>query len=173
MDHGIEESRDQLYAMSQRFPVRVDRRTQDDKVLAQRADERSAADENVTRDGLRELAARAHGALDRALTALDTEDRLLIRLCFWERMSVADIARSLAVPQKPLYRRIESLLNRLRTTLEQDGVVDEARALLDHLWSDLLETPGDGTYDASHAGTRAGIAGMRPSMDGEVSSARR
>jgi RNA polymerase sigma factor (sigma-70 family) len=69
-------------------------------------------------------------ALHQALGALGDEDRLLIRLRYLEDMSVADIARGLALPQKPLYRRIDRALVALRTVLERGGISrQQVRAL--------------------------------------------
>jgi RNA polymerase sigma factor (sigma-70 family) len=79
-------------------------------------------------DGLLETeeAAAEKQAVKRALTVavndLTDEDRLVVRMRFVHEMSVADIARALAVPQKPLYRQLERALSRLRRTLEQKGV---------------------------------------------------
>ena len=88
----------------------------DDLVVgSEEAEERRAADE----------------ALSRALQTLPPEDRLILRMRFWEEMSVADIARGLSLPQKPLYRRIERALGDLRKYLEAAGISRErVRALL-------------------------------------------
>jgi RNA polymerase sigma factor for flagellar operon FliA len=52
---------------------------------------------------------------------------------FMENLSVANIARGLALPQKPLYRRIERALAELRKSLEAAGVSREhVQTLLDH-----------------------------------------
>jgi RNA polymerase sigma factor (sigma-70 family) len=73
---------------------------------------------------------RARRALVRALDSLTEEDRVVVRLRFWEGLSIADIARTLNVPQKPLYRRLERALVVLRQKLESDGIGAElARAL--------------------------------------------
>jgi RNA polymerase sigma factor (sigma-70 family) len=72
----------------------------------------------------------ARRALDSAMSGLSDEDRLIVRMHFIERMTIADIARGLALPQKPLYRRIERTLVILRTKLERAGVSRErVRAL--------------------------------------------
>jgi len=76
----------------------------------------------------------ADAALSAALGKLPAEDRLILRLRYWDGASVADIARHLSVPQKPLYRRIDRALSALRTHLELQGISrDDARALLDDL----------------------------------------
>jgi RNA polymerase sigma factor for flagellar operon FliA len=61
-------------------------------------------------------------ALARALESLPAEDRLIIRLRFWEGWTIADVARALDLEQKPLYRRIQRGLDQLRKQLERDGV---------------------------------------------------
>jgi len=73
-------------------------------------------------------------ALARALERLAPEDRLILRMRFWEDLSVADVARGLDLPQKPLYRRIERILNELRGHLQAAGITpDEVRSLLGNL----------------------------------------
>jgi RNA polymerase sigma factor (sigma-70 family) len=77
-------------------------------------------------------------AIDRTLATvlecLPVEDRAILRMRFWEGMSVADIARALGILQKPLYRRIERTLGDVRRSLETSGVSREtAQALLGEL----------------------------------------
>ncbi len=69
--------------------------------------------------------ASAEAAVEAALDALDPEDRLIVRMRFWNDMGVADIARGLGLPQKPLYRRMETLLRELRRSLVSRGVAEE------------------------------------------------
>jgi RNA polymerase sigma factor (sigma-70 family) len=64
----------------------------------------------------------AKGALARALQRLEATDRLVISLRFLDGLSVADIARTLGVEQKPLYRRIERSLAVLKQHLTAGGV---------------------------------------------------
>jgi RNA polymerase sigma factor (sigma-70 family) len=56
-----------------------------------------------------------------AMQALTAEDRLILRLRFGKGASIADIARALALPQRPLYRRIETILAVLRGAIEREG----------------------------------------------------
>ena len=46
----------------------------------------------------------------------------MLRLRFVEGMQIADIARTLHLPVRPLYRRIERLLADLRKALAERGV---------------------------------------------------
>jgi RNA polymerase sigma factor (sigma-70 family) len=70
----------------------------------------------------------------RAMEDLGDEDRMILRMRFWGGASVADTARALGIPQKPLYRRLDRLLQRLRDALVRDGVsADDVRALLEEV----------------------------------------
>jgi RNA polymerase sigma factor for flagellar operon FliA len=74
----------------------------------------------------------ADDALRDALTVLPSEDQVIVRLHYWDGLGVADIARGLGLPQKPLYRRIERALGQLRRHLEAVGISRaRARALLE------------------------------------------
>jgi RNA polymerase sigma factor (sigma-70 family) len=69
--------------------------------------------------------------LEESLAALSLEDRLLLKLRFWQEASVADAARILGVDQRPLYRRLEKLLDDLRARLAREGMtVDHVRELI-------------------------------------------
>ena len=56
------------------------------------------------------------------VASLPAEDALIMRMRFWSEMSVAEIARTLRVEQKPLYRRLDSIQAKLRAALESRGV---------------------------------------------------
>jgi hypothetical protein len=56
------------------------------------------------------------------LGGLAIEDRTLLRFRFAREMNVSDIARVMRLPQRPLYRRLEALLGRLRTALTEAGI---------------------------------------------------
>jgi RNA polymerase sigma factor (sigma-70 family) len=56
------------------------------------------------------------------LASLPAEDRTIMRCHFGTGMSVADISRMFRLPQRPLYRRIESLTARLRRALTASGI---------------------------------------------------
>lgn len=159
--------RNELEALAQRLPVRVRRRFDTEDVLSQIPDASEPIEDHATASRLRPGAERLRNALDHAVSMLSDEDAALIRLCFWEQMSVAAVARAFAIPQKPLYRRIERVLQQLRRALTDAGVDEEARLLLDHLWSDFLEAPA-GDNPSSPAGNRV----MRPSNPHEVTGAR-
>jgi RNA polymerase sigma factor for flagellar operon FliA len=66
------------------------------------------------------------------LGGLPLEDRHIVHLRFFEGSSVADIARALRLEQKPLYRRLDRLLQRLREELEGSGIsASDVRELME------------------------------------------
>jgi RNA polymerase sigma factor (sigma-70 family) len=103
-------------------PMQVGSERLADAPAVDRADNLVAADE----------AEAGKKVIDGVLQRLPPEDQLMLRMHFWEGMSVADIARGLGVPQKPLYRRMDRALADLRGYLEESGVSrDRARAAVD------------------------------------------
>jgi RNA polymerase sigma factor (sigma-70 family) len=80
------------------------------------------ADASTIDRELRGLSEHAGKLLRDTMTAWSAEDRMLVRLRFESSLSIADIARLMKVPQRPLYRRLESLLLALRETLLAAGV---------------------------------------------------
>lgn len=81
-----------------------------------------AADTRANEADTRRVSERAAQVVRNTLAALAIQDRMLIRLCFGAQMSIADAARMLGVPQRPLYRRLESLMRQLRSGLELAGI---------------------------------------------------
>jgi DNA-directed RNA polymerase specialized sigma24 family protein len=67
----------------------------------------------------------------RWIETLANEDQLIIKLRFYEDLSVADVARALNVPQKPLYARITRLLQTLSVALRREGIGPEAFAFFE------------------------------------------
>jgi RNA polymerase sigma factor for flagellar operon FliA len=87
-----------------------------------------SADARAIESDASRTATRLNGVIREALDAFPLEDRMLIRFRFGSSMSIADISRILRLPQRPLYRRLEALLARLRKRLDEAGV-DAADAL--------------------------------------------
>jgi RNA polymerase sigma factor (sigma-70 family) len=94
---------------------------------------REHADVLIMTHERREIRARAEEALRKHLGTLDPQDRLILQFHFEAGMHLSDIARRMKVDQKPLYRRLEQLLKKLRSALEVDGIdPDDIRDLLEH-----------------------------------------
>ncbi len=136
--YGVREPRDTLYAIAVRLPVRISRKAQGEEILGYLEDPAASADVLVERQELRPQAVAARAALERAISALDVQDRLIVRLKFVNGLGVVDIARSLQLEQRPLYRRVDQILGRMKASLEAQGITAQtAAALLAETWSDL------------------------------------
>lgn len=115
----------ELGALAMRFPRRSPLRPVQVGDAAADAASAARSDDVLESDAAASELEAARHALDAALGELPDEDRLVVRLHYMEAMSVADIARALAIPQKPLYKRLERTLLRLRRELERSGVTRE------------------------------------------------
>jgi RNA polymerase sigma factor for flagellar operon FliA len=118
---GVPGSVESLEAMAAKLPVRTPRRFEREQTLEQVPGRESAEDLALGRE-VAAAAARVEVALDEALSTLSPEDRLILKLRVHDGFTVADIARSLHLEQKPLYRRLDQLTARLRQEMEARGV---------------------------------------------------
>lgn len=69
---------------------------------------------------------RVEATLRQVLDTLPREDAAILRLHYLDGATLADIARVLGVPQKPLYRRLPKLLEQVRRRLADAGITAEA-----------------------------------------------
>jgi RNA polymerase sigma factor for flagellar operon FliA len=64
-------------------------------------------------------------AVRAALEQLPAEEQVIVRMRFWDDLTVADIARALRIEQKPLYRKLEAIQKHLRAALTARGIDEE------------------------------------------------
>lgn len=83
---------------------------------------RDRADAELHDRELRGVSVRAGALLRDAMATWNATDRMLLRLRFESSLSIADIARLMNIPQRPLYRQFEALFERLRNTLAAAGI---------------------------------------------------
>lgn len=119
---ACDESREALVELAQGLPPRTNRRA-----MAEGVDDIGTvpAGELASPEAQLEGAntsARAQGLIDDVMAALDPQDRIVLRMRFEDDISVADIARTLRLDQKRLYRRIEELLAGFRRSLGDRGL---------------------------------------------------
>ncbi len=119
---ACEESREALSALAQSLPPRASRR-----ILIEDAEDISGvpagelSSPEVQLDGAR-TSERAQALINGVMETLTPHDRIVLRLRFEDNVSVADIARTLHLDQKKLYRHIEDILYRFRKSLEECGL---------------------------------------------------
>lgn len=132
---------EELAAMAARFPQRSVRlrAVELDEAVEVATPEHDRADRRVLDAESRRLSRRASEVVRHEISGWSVEDAEILRLRFAASMNVADIARTLNIQQRPLYRRIEALLSRLRAALAAAqvdasalaGVIGEAAQELD------------------------------------------
>jgi RNA polymerase sigma factor (sigma-70 family) len=119
-DPAVTETRDALYTMSLKLPGRVARGPCEEvkapvtgALAVERAERQALADRTFSVIGL-------------TLRRLPAQDRIFLRLHLESGFTVAEVARSLGLEQKALYRTKESVLKRLRADLTAKGIGPEA-----------------------------------------------
>jgi RNA polymerase sigma factor (sigma-70 family) len=151
-----------LDAIAARLPIRAKRAMVGESELEDVADPADSLDDRLLSNERHAGARRILVALRRVVQTLSDQDRLILRLRFQDGIAVADIARTLHIDQKPLYRRFDGLLRQLRAALEAAGVeAAEACALINRNDVDItLALIGE---DPGAAGPGARPTGLRPS----------
>jgi RNA polymerase sigma factor (sigma-70 family) len=125
-------TRERIEAMLRQIPERAERPRPmplDDAVSVVRTSDET--DAPALASEARRLSGRTNEVVRETLAALPPEDRALVQFRFAESMKISDISRMLRLPQRPLYRRIEALLDRFRASLATAGV--DGSAALDLL----------------------------------------
>ena len=112
-------STEQLREMAARLPERAPRPRQVEleaaEAVAVQPPDTFSADQS-------QMSTRLSTVVRSFLDGLEPNDRLAMQLRFDGGMSVADIARSLRLNQKKLYRQMDAHLRRLRAALESEGI---------------------------------------------------
>lgn len=117
----VEVSRAELERMAALLPQKLPRHLIGEEELDDRPAEVERPEERILEDELRSTHRRLLAALEKALGELPAEDRLVIEMCILRGRRIADAARFLGLPEKPLYRKKEQILARLRQALEREG----------------------------------------------------
>ena len=117
-----EATRERLAEIAARLPERRARRHMVDLSEAEGVAIDESTEENVLAAERQSASQRLSCAMRDALAQLAENDRLLLQLRFESRFTVAQIARSMRIEQKLLYRRMEKLMRDLRAELERAGI---------------------------------------------------
>jgi RNA polymerase sigma factor (sigma-70 family) len=118
-------SRDELRKILAELPRRPARRVMEEvNDVDLPADDR--ADGGVLDEERDAQARAATDALERAVRRLDAEDRVIVRMRFFEGFTIAQVARALGIEQKPLYARMRRILETLARDLAGQGVRSES-----------------------------------------------
>jgi len=139
-NHGVDESRDELYALHVKLsPCAPTRHFISQDAARDVPSPTPAPDDNLIRAERDFLENRVSLALERARQDLEPEERLILKMRFDDAVPVSEIARALHLNQKRLYRTIDRIFERLRTSLMGDGISAEDAGTL---FGELGETHG-------------------------------
>jgi RNA polymerase sigma factor (sigma-70 family) len=83
---------------------------------------RDRADARAAEHEAQRLSEKTGRVIRETIASMPLEDRMIVRMRFASGLTIASISRMLRLPQRPLYRRIEAILSRLRAALGQAGV---------------------------------------------------
>lgn len=122
-----------IEALASRLPARPSRPRAVEMEAVDEVEAPDRADVGVISEEVERLSADASRIIRSTLESLPVKDRMLVRLRFRKKMSIADIALILQLPQRPLYRRMEQILVMLRRALTEAGI--DARAAGDLIGS--------------------------------------
>lgn len=114
-----------LEDLEARLPVRLHRRFEGETVLQNLADAHAAPDAAVIEEETATRKRQAGAIVKELMETLEPQEQIILRLHFTEGMQIADVARTLHIDARPLYRRIEQLLIELRRGLAERGVHGE------------------------------------------------
>jgi RNA polymerase sigma factor (sigma-70 family) len=133
-NHHVGVSRTELERMAALLPKRPPLNLVDEGELENQPAEVERPEGHILESELLPTYQRLLAAIEKALGELPAEDRLVIEMCIMRGRRIADAARFLGLPEKPLYRRKEQILARLRQALEKEGFS----------WSQVAELLGIG-----------------------------
>jgi RNA polymerase sigma factor for flagellar operon FliA len=115
-------TREELQKIADRLPPREPRPRQVDVDEARLVAKPVAVDEALMERDRQRVAQQLSTLLSKEMRKLPDEDRLVLQLRFEGRMTVAQIARSLQVDQKRLYRQLEQHLAAMKKGLLENGI---------------------------------------------------
>jgi RNA polymerase sigma factor (sigma-70 family) len=139
-NEGFDMSVAQLADLRAKLPHRVPKQVVGEESLQFERDRELRPDQQLLEKEREIGRRRLYMGLKRGLDTLPNDDQLLVKL--WLKFTIADIARIYKVEQKPLYRRMNKILDALRKALERQGVRrEDIKELLGTLEDDLNARP--------------------------------
>jgi len=116
---------EEIYRWAVELPQHTPRRFEGEEILQDLAAPGPRPDEAAVERQSQAFRERAEAILRQSVADLPEPERSILRMRFEDATPVVEIARSLGLDQKGLYRRIEAVLKRLRRTLLRQGLRPE------------------------------------------------
>ena len=128
INHKVEKSWQELADLAAKLPIRTTRIEEGEDGLDDLPAPGEQADDRITGEERQARMRKALEILKEARQALPAEDRLILRMMMDDRLTIAQVARTLhldRMQEKQLYRRIQKIYKELRETLERHGIKKE------------------------------------------------
>lgn len=137
MEHGVSLPAEDAEQIAALFRIRPDHRTVSDLVLLETPVD-GHVESRVEEEERARIAKRLSELLVPLLQSLPAEERLILKLHFFDGLSMAKIDPILGRPQRELYGVRDRCLKRLRRSLHESGVgLKQAREIFSHFSFDL------------------------------------
>jgi RNA polymerase sigma factor (sigma-70 family) len=120
-NRGVTLSIERLRQMADALPIRHKRRFEPDDNLVDVPTSEPGPDQGVFDQERDAQVRKLRAALREIIGRWPAQDALILMLRYWDDLSIAEIARMLQLPAKPLYPRVKSLLKQLRKELKDLG----------------------------------------------------
>lgn len=117
---GVAESRQELAELAELVPITWGRRLEGEEALTALPATEPTPEETLLKSEGDRMRLRLLETLERVLRNYPPEDVLIMRMC--QLFTVTEIARTLKLEAKPLFRRRDKLLRSLREDLERAGI---------------------------------------------------
>jgi RNA polymerase sigma factor for flagellar operon FliA len=137
--HDPAVGRPALQALYERLPTRARRHFVGEEALRDVRAADGAPDARIRIEAGAATAARAAQALAAELARLSPEEARIIEMRYAQGLTIADIARVTSRDAKPLYRRLQRLLDDMRHRLEAHGV--SGREVLEMIGGQEVDLP--------------------------------
>jgi RNA polymerase sigma factor (sigma-70 family) len=122
LNHHSPRSAEELERIASELPVRRRSREQSDDSLDRVASGSPTPLDSFERKEMAIEEERTMAVLEAALSRLEPEERVMVRLRFEQGYKLNEVAAALGHTPKTIYRRFEKLLRTLRAALETEGV---------------------------------------------------
>lgn len=110
-----------LAAIAARLPHRSPRGIEGEETLEEMSGRDPDPEEQMLQRERCARGARLFAAFKQALAELPADEALLLRMRYEARFTIAQIARWLKIEERPLYRRMEAILRKLKKKLTEQG----------------------------------------------------
>ena len=120
-NYGVTASREELSRLAARLPARTGRHLVGDDGLLDLPSPGEGPEDRLLGQAAEQRRAELRAAVAAAMATLDPQDQLILKMRFGDGITLADVARTLRLDQKHLYRRVDKLLAELRRVLTASG----------------------------------------------------